>query len=59
MSEWIDVKQKLPPVSCCTVLTFSEGMEIPYAYRIICYGVVAKGFPSEVTHWQPLPEPPK
>ena len=58
MSEWISVKDQLPGkiyVLCC------NGGYLPF---IGSYGVWGdywsiNGQRTEVTHWMPLPEPPK
>jgi hypothetical protein len=56
---WISVKDRLPEEGQ-RVMTFSgdpQGMREPH--RIITFGSIASGIPSEVTHWTPLPTPPQ
>ena len=55
MSKWISVDDRLPKHGE-EVLTITKGNW----YRITQFGSIGKGrFPSQVTHWMPLPEPPK
>ena len=71
MSEWISVEDRLPdhylPVSC-----LAEYCAPPYGYYVTsgvlheCHGFYVFNEDGEpetelrmVTHWQPLPEPPK
>lgn len=71
MSEWISVKDKLPKYSK-EVLTYTPGMAMPI--RVDAYdgyygeddgkwyeGWRYRGNHAEnrITHWMPLPEPPK
>ena len=59
-SEWINVKDRLPKNDGKDVLTY-RGVDG------VCIELYANGygfsfddmFKSEVTHWMPLPEPPK
>ena len=71
MSEWIDVKDRLPEKftsvlchckstcregECATIGSFDNG------FWFLQDGVGRQSFPHhywEVTHWMPLPEPPK
>lgn len=60
MGEWISVKDRLPE-QCCKVLIawkLNDKMEVDMA---IWTGVVPKLNVTqyEITHWMPLPEPPK
>ena len=65
MSEWISVKDKMPQpgryVACIAKRNpFSRFM--PMVARIEKNGwanPIAEQYISEVTHWLPLPEPPK
>ncbi|WP_160286346.1 DUF551 domain-containing protein [Pseudomonas knackmussii] len=73
MSEWISVKDRLPPIrralsDPCQL----EGKEIPTLYRsgeVICWdgkrvsGSIVEWFHGQlplsgITHWMPLPTPP-
>ena len=65
MTEWISVKERLPePFEIVLVHTPEEKL-----FPTVCegylanYGIWYTGFymrePDEVTHWMPLPEPPK
>lgn len=57
-SKWVSVKERLPKYGQ-RVLTYNPTNEISdEEIRVIMYGSVAGGFPSSVTHWQPLPELP-
>lgn len=66
MSEWISVKDRLPDPKVTdknppTVLAVKQGM----VGKIICVARwngadwIEKGKEITVTHWMPLPEPPK
>ena len=65
MSEWISVKDRLPEpgryVACIAKRNpFSRFM--PMVARIEKNGwanLITEQYISEVTHWMPLPEPPK
>ena len=57
MTEWISVKDRLPPDSCEEVLTYNKSdgkVRIKWFsdWRNIKYY-------EWITHWMPLPEPPK
>lgn len=60
MAEWISVKDRLPEddshVICCTV-TKKGTKNIIIGYYMD--GAWRCGMNSNVTHWMPLPEPPK
>ena len=61
-TEWISVKDRLPEIMC-DVLSYEFRGDISIAYlcekewRCLESGDVMDG--SCVTHWMPLPEPPK
>lgn len=62
MSEWISVKERLPEESNINVLVYTvTGQQ----YVAGCYDVFGvkrfftNAMPIVVTHWMPLPEPPK
>ena len=57
MNKWISVKDRLPERTG-RYLTHSniEGQSL---VAILWYEKYGYGFDKEVTHWQPLPEPPK
>ena len=54
--EWISVEDRLPD-KYNSVLIFCEG-EVRIDY-IDSYGIWHDNFQYRVTHWMPLPEPPK
>ena len=68
--EWIPVTERLPEVDK-NVLVFACGNEITigrmkrqtengYHVFIICHGIARElARPGRITHWMPLPEPPK
>lgn len=57
MSEWISVKEKLPP-KADIYLVYSQWPEAE-PFRCTSGYTKKKGFAvNYVTHWQPLPEPP-
>ena len=54
VSEWVAIDEALP-IHGEEVLTVTEDNW----YRITQFGSIGKGkFPSQVTHWMRLPEPP-
>ena len=55
--EWISVKDRLPETNDL-VLTYSEEIS-GHRYRLIVPNINISTFPQSVTHWMPLPEPPK
>lgn len=57
MRGWISVKKRLPTEeewSRCVLAYLRNGL-----CRVAGYSPRAGGFWFDVTHWQPLPEPPK
>jgi hypothetical protein len=60
MSEWISVKERLPEPTPMVLAMCTDGYELAY-YG--CYGdkwTNTLGTETlNVTHWHPLPEPPK
>ena len=63
--DWISVKDRLPE-DTCWVLCFGDGAMTCYAFDKgtgrFCDWAISKApglFPDDVTHWQPLPDPPK
>ena len=61
MSKWISVKDRLPDENTdCIVYMQSRGSVIVCKYFRSWSIVTAPGFNEPlVTHWMPLPEPPK
>lgn len=64
-SGWISVEERLPPRCQMDVLVYTKGifrydMKIYFGKNKGGWGDGCnKGQPYEVTHWMPLPEPPK
>ena len=72
MNEWISVKDRLPEINV-DVLVFDKNISLKYVAKIIedenSNGILCKFFipfpydvdfsHGNVTHWMPLPEPPK
>lgn len=67
--KWINVKKKMPPIGC-EVLVYRKGyypsvqIDTQNVYRganncAIFQNGCNPGEVLEVTHWMPLPEPPK
>lgn len=69
MNQWISVKDRLPDKSCeCLGIVDGEVTEVSYSPKckeLICVWSMcdadgSKPLPDDaVTHWMPLPEPPK
>lgn len=68
MSEWISVKERLPSIrddGIAECYLISDGNLIHMAYyvtgewRFCESGQITEPMFYEVTHWMPLPEPPK
>lgn len=63
--EWISVKDRLPTVKDQLLIYDSENDEIVigvFLYStesIIAFGIFGRGQVFDITHWMPLPEPPK
>jgi len=55
---WISVKDRLPEKRDLTYLTYSKDIE-GCRYRLMTASTLNLCFTSAVTHWMPLPEPPK
>lgn len=61
MAEWIDVNEKLP-LKTEWVLVFADGAVNCMAWnngRWENWGECCNVIIGEITHWMPLPEPPK
>lgn len=62
MSKWISVKDRLPTKDKLVLVINGDRIEImTYLghYKSSLYWVNSWGKPIDVTHWMPLPEPPK
>jgi hypothetical protein len=58
VNDWISVKDRLPENRSLLFLTHSEDIAGDKV-RLIRGNNMITCFPSAVTHWMPLPEPPK
>lgn len=64
MPQWISVKERLPEMNV-VALVFSKLTYLNVAHRVVddkgwCWATVSMSIaPYEITHWIPLPEPPK
>ena len=57
--QWISVKDKLPD-NFSSVLVYGRSIRVTSLYQDdIFYPDWETLFHSEITHWMPLPEPPK
>ena len=62
MPHWIPVKERLPEDAKDVLVWVSIGKAPIVAYDVDCYNEHAKRwvcFENDVTHWMPLPTPPK
>lgn len=61
MSEWISVKERLPKAGEDVIAYLGEGIfEICWMLKDGCWETRDAYLDTDaVTHWQPLPEPPK
>lgn len=67
MAEWISVKDRLPEkeklVLCCknksNLLFIGKCLDATYAEGVQAFVDVGRWLSVGVTHWMPLPEPPK
>lgn len=58
MSEWISVEDRLPEIGVYVMVFLGKQGHNPTTYNFCQY--TKFGFHlSNVTHWMPLPEPPK
>lgn len=51
IQEWVSVKDRLPTESCTYLVACSDGR--------VGWSFYNSTFPDRVTHWMPLPQPPK
>ena len=58
MSEWISVDERLPEQHICC-LTFGDDFDFAYMTGSGGFREWSNDQSIIVTHWQPLPEPPK
>lgn len=67
MSNWISIKDKLPKERTSVIISIKDVYCTPPYYHVVCgwllndCWVVGKHiyYNNEITHWMPLPEPPK
>lgn len=58
--EWISVEDRLPEYGKRVIVYRAESEIVVEGQDIVAFGSVGNGgFPAGVTHWMPLPEPPK
>ncbi len=53
VSNWVAITESLPKANEEVLTITTDGW-----YRVMTYGSMGSKFPSQVTHWMPLPEPP-
>ena len=64
VQKWISVKERLPEVAWRVLVT--DGTNVNFGYTL-CFEIkgvspwctLSPVMPDKVTHWMPLPEPPK
>lgn len=57
--EWISIKDRMPE-DYQRILYWNNSKELPFGYCEIGYFVSSQTkVPKHITHWMPLPEPPK
>lgn len=59
MSEWISVEERLPDEQVKVICYFSEKSKVETSWHVISLGFMFEGIFGKVSHWMPLPEPPK
>lgn len=61
MAEWISVKERLPEDDIVCILTDGVSDAIGYRGKVFGWHLMWTDYleESKVTHWMPLPEPPK
>ncbi len=59
MQKWISVKHELPKGYFDVLCYTSTGCEIGWHGQDSCWYTKGGSFMRDVTHWMPLPEPPK
>ena len=57
MGNWISVDERLPDDDLC--VNGWDGLTVWIAYHDADHWFWANGDLAEITHWQPLPEPPE
>ena len=58
MAEWISVKERQPEVHQKVLVCYESG-RVEIDFRLSWGGYVLESQQGKVTHWMPLPEPPK
>ena len=61
MSKWISVKERLPEALEAVLIVYAPTNEAIGDYRMECWNwpIDAVYGTQFITHWMPLPEPPK
>ena len=57
MPNWISVSEKLPMEMETVIVT--DGKEVGFCFCVNDYGTLEFYSPWKITHWMPMPEPPK
>ena len=58
MPEWISVKEQVPDINQNVLVCYESG-RVDTDFRLPWGGFVLEGRYGKVTHWMPLPTPPK
>lgn len=59
MSEWIKCSERLPKINECVIVYSEDDHEFAYLINRETWIEWHSGNELDVTHWMPLPDPPK